>query len=348
VEYLVENAEKELVNRGITITQGRWLSTDFAGYKDASARSAVGSAVVKGPAMSGKAISFLAAFVAFVFLIPFLLSPLLGYDDVPIHMLRSFVMLIAALMVWGRSRIFVILGAAVSALFAIGFLASLFGAGASPDSVIGLCTLAAAFAVALFGAPLFRRTKVAASNSQYVYGTQPTEWGRGSGDSSRSGIWVMGLLLNRLVRIPGIYVFHGLKSPGAKRIGVEHAVTHGNSVYLIDSWIDLPAHYSWHPNRKGLAVSSKGDDGHRHTKIADAADHYRSALGPGVNVVPIIAIASGAATIGPERWSPRGVGLFTADEILTFIGDGAVGSLPTFHDRPEVRETIASTVETYG
>ncbi|MCU1435102.1 MAG: hypothetical protein JWR71_1827 [Pseudarthrobacter sp.] len=343
----MENAEKELVNRGITITQGRWLSTDFAGYKDASARSAVGSAVTKEPAMSGKAISFLAAFAAFVFLIPFLVSSLLNDDDVPIHMLRCFVMLIAAIMVWSGRRIFVILGAAVAGLFAIGSITSLLGTGAGAGGVIGLGTLAAAFAVAWFGAPLFRRTEVAVSNSQYVYGTQPTEWGRGSGDSSRSGIWVMGLLLNRLVRIPGIYVFHGLKSPGAKRNGVEHAVTHGNSVYLIDSWVDLPAHYGWHPNRKGLAVSSKGDDGHRHTKIADAADHYRSALGTGVNVVPIIAIASGAASIGPERWSPRGVGLFTADEILTFIGDGAVGSLPTFHDRPEVRETVASTVETY-
>ena len=158
----------------------------------------------------------------------------------------------------------------------------------------------------------------------------------------------MGLLLNRLVRIPGIYVFHGVKSPGAKRIDVEHAVIHGNSVYLIDSWLDLPTNYSWHPNRKGLAASSKGDDGHRHTKLADAADRYRAVLGHGVNVVPIIAIVSGTASIGPERWSPRGVGLFTADEVLRFIGDGAAESLPTFHDRPEVRELVASTIQSYG
>ncbi|MDR6416836.1 hypothetical protein [Pseudarthrobacter sulfonivorans] len=300
--------------------------------------------------MSGKAISFLAAFVAFVFLVPILLSNLLVDDDVYINVLRCLVMLIAALMVWSRRRTSVILGAAVSGLFAIGSLSRLVGAGTgtNAEGVIGLFALAAAFALAWYGAPLFRRNEIAVTPGQYVYGSQPSEWGRGSGDSSRSGIWVMGLLLNRLVRIPGIYVFHGLKSPGAKRIDVEHVVTHGNSVYLIDSWLDLPTKYGWHPNRKGLAASSKGDDGHRHTKIADAADRYRAALGRGVNVVPIIAVVSGTASIGPERWSPRGVGLFTADEVLRFIGDGAVEGLPTFHERPAVRELVASTVESYA
>jgi membrane-associated protein len=222
-----------------------------------------------------------------------------------------------------------------------------FVGGSGTKGLVGLLTLVAAFVLAWYGAPLFRKNEIAVSRGQYVYGTQPSEWGRGSGDSTRSGIWVMGLLLNRLARIPGIYVFHGLKSPGDKMIDVEHAVTHGNNVYLIDSWLDRSTNYNWHPNRKGLATSSKGDDGHRHTNIADAADRYRAALGRGVNVIPIIAIASGTASIGPERWSPRGVGLFTADEVLRFIGDGAVENLPTFRDRPEVREAVASTVEIF-
>lgn len=286
----MENAERELESRGIKITQGKWLSTDFSGHEDASPRSVEGNAVAKKPAMSGKAKTFVAAFAALVFVVPILLTNLPGGDDALVSMLRCFVMLIAALMIWSRNRIFVIFGSAVSGLFAIGSLTSLVG---------------------------------------------------GSG-------WVVSLLLNKLVRIPGIYVFHGLKSPGAKKIDVEHAVTHGNNVYLIDSWLDWSTNYSWHPNRKGLAASSKGDDGHRHTKIADAADRYRAVLGHGVNVIPVIAVASGTASIGPERWSPRGVGLFTADEVLRFIGDGAVESLPTFRDRPEVRETVASTVESYA
>ncbi|MEO8282111.1 MAG: hypothetical protein ABI568_01700 [Pseudarthrobacter sp.] len=343
----MENAEKELESRGIKITQGKWLSTDFGGYADASSRSVVGNAVAKEPPMSGKAITFVAEFAAFVFLAPILVTNLPGSDDVLVSTLRCFVLLMAALMVLGRNRIFVILGSAVSGLFAIGSLTSLVG-GSGTKGLIGLLTLAAAFALAWYGAPLFRKNEIAVSTGRYVYGMQPSEWGRGSGDSTRSGIWVMGLLLNKLVRIPGIYVFHGLKSPGAKSVDVEHAVTHGNNVYLIDSWLDLPTDYSWHPNRKGLAASSRGDDGHRHTKMADAADRYRAALGHGVNVVPIIAIASGTASIGPERWSPRGVGLFTADEVLGFIGDGAVESLPTFRDRPDVREIVASTVESYA
>jgi hypothetical protein len=343
----VENAEKELASRGIRITQGKWLSTDFSRYEGAAARSAAGNAVTKEPAMSGKAIAFVAASAAFVFLVPVLLASLPGGDDVPMVMLRCFVLLVAALMAWSRKRLFVILGCAVSGLFAVGALTSLAG-GSGTKGLIGLLSLAAAFALAWYGAPLFRKNVIAVSGDQFVYGQQPSEWGRGSSDSTRSGIWVMGLLLNRLVRIPGIYVFHGLMSPGARSLDVEHAVTHGNNVYLIDSWLDLSTSYSWHPNRKGLPASSKGDDGHRHTKMADAADRYRAVLGHGVNVIPIIAIASGTASIGPERWSPRGVGLFTADEVLGFIGDGAVESLPRFRDRPDVREVLASTVESYA
>ena len=343
----MENAEQELKGRGIKITQGKWLNTDFSVYEDASLRSVVGNAVAKEPAMSGKAITFAAAFAAFIFVVPLLLANLPGFDNVLMSMLRCFVILLAGLMTWSRKRIFVILGSAMSGLFAIGSVISLVG-GSGTNGLAGLLTIAAAFALAWYGAPLFRKNEIAVSHGQYVYGTHPSEWGRGSSDSTRSGIWVMGLLLNKLVRIPGIYVFHGLKSPGARKIGVEHAVTHGNNAYLIDSGLDRSTNYSWQRNRKGLAATSKGDDGHRHTKIADAADHYRAALGHGVNVIPIIAIASGTASIGPQRWSPRGVGLFTADEVLGFIGNGAVECLPAFRDRPEVRQTVASTVQSYG
>ena len=127
----MENAEKELDSRGITITQGKWLSTDVSGYAGASRRSAVGNAAAKEPGMSGKAKAFVAAFAAFVFLVPLLLSSLLGETNVLIHMLRCFVMLIAALMVWGGRRIFVILGAAVAGLFAVGSLTSLLGTSAA-------------------------------------------------------------------------------------------------------------------------------------------------------------------------------------------------------------------------
>lgn len=343
----MENVENELDRRRIKITQWKWLSTDFSGYDGMPNRSVVANAVVKESRMSGRAKAFIAAFVAFVFLLPTLLTNLTGDNDLPLSMLRCFVMLLAALMALSGSTLYVILGAAVSGLFAFGSLRA-FAEGASLEGMIGFFTLAAAFAVAWYSAPLFRRNKVSVSGDQYVYGDQPREWGRGSSDSTRSSIWVMGLLLNKLVKIPGIYVFHGLKSPGAKRIDVEHAVSHGNAVYLIDSWFDWPDNYSWHLNRKGKAITSKGDDGHRHTQIADAADRYRAALGPDVNVVPIMTIVAGTATIGPERWSPRGVGLFTAEELLGFIGDGAEESLPAWRDRPEVRRLLASTVVSYA
>lgn len=133
----------------------------------------------------------------------------------------------------------VILGSVVSGLFAVGSLTSP-ATGSRTNGVIGFATLAAAFTVAWYGAPLFKEKEIGASVDQYVHGMQPREWVRGSGDSTRSSIWISGLLLNRLVIIPGLYVFHGLKSPGAKRIDIEHAVSHGSTVYLIDSWLDGP------------------------------------------------------------------------------------------------------------
>ena len=194
-----------------------------------------------------------------------------------------------------------------------------------------------------FGSGWFGK-KIVLTPDQRVYGRQQTEWGRGASDSHPSDIWVVGQLLEKLTIIPGVYVFHGMKSPGSRWLDVEQAVTHGNNVYLIDPWLDLLTDYGWQVNRKGRAFAIKGDDGHRHTRIADAAERYRAALGPGVNVIPIMTIVSGKATISGERWSPRGVGLFTAEELLSFIGDASADNLSLWHDNPYVREAVVSTM----
>lgn len=342
----MENAEKELDARGIRIAQQKWFSTNFTGSAGAPARSVAGSDTARKTTLSGRATAFIALSVALVVLQPFLLVEE-GGGDIFFAMLRGVAMLVAAFMVLSRKLPFIIIGAVLAGLFALGAISSLAGE-SSIKGGIGLATLGAAFVIARYGAPLFKKNEITLSPDQHVYGMQPTKWGRGSNDSSPSGIWVMGELLNKLVRIPGVDVFHGLKSPGAKWIDVEHAVTHGDNLYLIDSWHDFPMNYNWRPNRKGLAAPSKGDDGHRHTRLADAAGHYRSVLGQSVTVIPVIAIVSGEASIGPDRWSPRGVGLFTATELMEFIGDSATDSLPAWRDNPQVREVVASTVESYA
>jgi hypothetical protein len=346
VEQPVDNAEKEVDGRGNWIAHQKWFNTNFSGNADASARAIEGSAATGKTPLSGRAIAFILLSVALVLLQPFLLMDE-GGGDILLAMLRGAAMLVAAFMICSRKLPLVIMGAVLSVLFALGSISSLTG-DSSIKGGIGLASLGAAFAIAAYGAPLFKKNETKLSPDQHVYGSQPTEWGRGSSDSSPSSIWVMGNLLNKLVKIPGTDVFHGLKSPGAKWVDVEHAVTHGKNLYLIDSWLSYPMNYNWHPNKKGLAATSKGDDGHRHTRIADAADHYRAILGQSVNVIPVIAIVSGEASIGPDRWSPRGVGLFTANELMEFIGDNAVENLPVWRDNPQVREVVASTVESYG
>jgi hypothetical protein len=323
------------------------LSTDFSGYEGSPDRSLAATPVLKKQRMSGRAKFFLILFAVFTVVLPAVLWPQLTDEDLFIGMLRCCVMLVAALMVFSKSKMPVVLGSMVSGLFVAGFLSSLLG-DSSTKGVNGLLTLAAAFALAWFGAPLFRKNKIAVSSNQFVYGEQPSEWGRGAGDSIPSSIWLMGLLLNKLVAIPGVFVFHGLKSPGARRLDVEHIATHGNTVYLIDSWSDFPTNYSWRQSSKGRVASSNGDGGDQHTRIADAADRYRAALGQGIHVIPVISVVSGKASIGPQRWSPRGVGLFTADELLGFIGDRAAEALPTQRDHPEVRDIIAASVVSYA
>lgn len=339
----MENVVKELETRGISVTGQKWQSVDFANYKDASARADAAATVKKEPSLSARVIIFLVMAVTFVFVLPYLVTSPPSEENVFVNILRAGVILVAALMVWSRNKLIAITGWVVTGLFAAGAAPSLLG-GSNTGGIAVLAGLAIAFAVGWYGAPIFKRERIVLSDGQYVYGVHPTAWGRGAGDSSLSSIWVMGLLLNKLVVIPGLYVFHGLKSPGAKRIDAEHVVTHGNNVYVIDSWSESADTYGWQINRKGHAFASKGDGGHRHTQIANAADRYRSVLGPDINVIPVMVIVSGKATIGTERWSPRGVGLFKADELLEFIGDTAVENLDSWCDNPAVRKAVAPTV----
>lgn len=177
-----------------------------------------------------------------------------------------------------------------------------------------------------------------------IFGTQWSEWGKGSGDSSPSTIWFVGHLLNKLTKIPGAAVAHRLKSPGPKKVEVDHAVIHGSNVYLIDSILSHSGGCGWYADKKGRVIAFKGHDGWNHTAIANATDEYRVLLGPSVNVVPVI-IISGKAVITGERASPRGVRMFTPEEMIKTIGDTIAGSLGDWTDNPEVRRAVIGTAK---
>lgn len=194
---------------------------------------------------------------------------------------------------------------------------------------------------------LFSRKKLAYNPGQAIYGRHDTEWGRGASDSTRSNIWVMGLLLNRLARIPGVTVFHGLKVPGSGHLyDAEHAVMIRNNVYLIDSTLrGFSSGNHWHQNKRGKWIESKGSDGWRHTNLAEISVYYRKHLGPSCNVYPVLTVMGKETHITGDPWSPMGVGLFKADDLLELLGNAAVAALSQGHDRnPEWIEAILTTV----
>lgn len=332
------NVETELDKRGINITHQEWYTSDF-GAGSRGSRTTESSSNETIAVSNTRAATFVVICAGFVIFQPFFIQ----YDDILMSVLRGLAMLTAGVMVWSKRAPLAFLGATVALVFALGSVSSLISS-STLKGVAGLVSLGLALAITAYGEPIFRKAEIKLSPDQSVYGTHPTEWGRGSYESLPSSIWVMASVLRKLVRIPGITIFHGVKSPGSKSIDVEHVVTHGNNVYLIDSWLEYPSEYNWHQNKRGTVISYKGDDGHRHTKMAKAADRYRKLLGDGVNVVPIIAIATGQPVVGPHRWSPRGVGLFNANELLEYIGNDALRSPSTWDDRPDIREKISTTV----
>ncbi|MGM9471426.1 hypothetical protein ACS5PJ_05425 [Pseudarthrobacter sp. YS3] len=343
----MDSMEAELERLGIKTPQWKWLNTGYSNYEQQPTRGS-SEQDSKRKSDSGRGLAFIVLVAGFLSLMG-LLGPAQdsGESALFLNVSRGAAMLMAALFIWTGGKVLVVIGSVVASLFVAASVWSLTNGNVS-SAVVMLLGLASAVGIGWFGAPIFKAGEIVLAPGQRLYGMQPTEWGRGAGDSTRSSIWVIGFLLNKLVRIPGVYIFHGLKSPGGRRLDVEHAVTHGSNVCLIDSWFGHDTNYEWATNRRGRAILVKGDDGHRHTAIADAAERYRAVLGQDVKVIPLITIASGTAIISGGRWSPRGVGLFTAVDVISFIGDAAAENLRTWHDRPDVRSAIAPTVSRFG
>jgi hypothetical protein len=205
----------------------------------------------------------------------------------------------------------------------------------------------------------------APASGQRVYGDRQvtSPWGRGSGDSSVSNIWMSEALINMLTVIPGVTVFHRLRAPGTPRkplntkFPIEHAVLHGSTVYLID-----PNALYW--PRDSLRWTQKGNGRYglgpkayysrNHEGLVDGARRFMTL--PGVQrVVPILGMnttplsgmdSSHNPPISNElRWSPQGVGLFTINEMIDFISSSIIRALPSWQDNPELRTAMIDLQE---
>jgi hypothetical protein len=188
--------------------------------------------------------------------------------------------------------------------------------------------------------------------AQRVYGAQVTSpHGRGAGSEGTpvSEIWMTAALLNMLTQMPGVTVFHRLRAPGTPRITlntrfpIEHAVLHGSTVYLIDPtiiyWKSLSLEWVQKPNgRYGIGHPPRWS--HNHEGLVDGARRFAAV--PGVErVVPLFVMYNRDEPIPAEvRWSPQGVGLFTPNEMMEFVGSDIRDSLPSWRDDPQLREAM--------
>lgn len=124
-------------------------------------------------------------------------------------------------------------------------------------------------------------------------------------------------LLELLMEIPGVNVFHGLRFPGSTSADVDHAVVHGDIVYLIDSKQYRPGVYSWGSGRE-IVNGSAGSGFANH--MAAAREGYWHILEGKARVHALVIVHGRGATIGPRAVQDE-VRLTSAQWALAFIGD---------------------------
>lgn len=139
-------------------------------------------------------------------------------------------------------------------------------------------------------------------------------------------------LLNLLLKIPGVTIYHGLRFPGSATADVDHAVVHGRRVFLIDSKQYRSGEYRWLKESDGWSpVAENGwqtqqevikGGGHEYNNSMWAAEKsYREMLGSKVFVSSIVMVHGKDIRIDdPGDDSPSGVKLCTADYAMGLIG----------------------------
>jgi len=149
-----------------------------------------------------------------------------------------------------------------------------------------------------------------------------SKYGQKAVDAGVQGEESTATLLNYLLKIPGTNIFHGLRFPGSENADVDHAVTHGNMVYLIDSKQWRWGEYEWLCVKNGdEIIRSDGYGRGKRNHMDTAAARYKEILGPGIDVVPLVVMHGGNVKIGKNRTSCTGVTLLTANEAMELIGN---------------------------
>ncbi|MET3774292.1 NERD domain-containing protein [Arthrobacter nitrophenolicus] len=173
------------------------------------------------------------------------------------------------------------------------------------------------------------------------------KYGQGRAEAGARGEISTALLLELLLRIPGVTVYHGLQFPGNDDADVDHAVAFRNIVYLLDSKLYRWGQYEWSTTgEKDLIVRSDGYGRGTANWMHVAAHGYQRLLGPHVEIVPMVLIHGRKVSVGHRSVSSRGVHMLTAGEAMERIGNTIHGALEIGQDNPSVREALARKLKT--
>lgn len=148
-------------------------------------------------------------------------------------------------------------------------------------------------------------------------------------------------LLEMLLSVPGLVIFHRIGVPGL-RAAVDHAVACGNLVYLLDS-VDLGGGmWEWaRGNRDALVPTFRGSKP-RALPLHRAADELRTLLGPDIEVVPIVVVHGARTAPGGSSLSRHDVHLVAAGATMERIGNTCAYGLAGATPPPQVQETLRS------
>lgn len=174
-------------------------------------------------------------------------------------------------------------------------------------------------------------------------------FGAGNVEAGAQGEESTAALLELLLGIPGTAVFHGLQFPGNTDADVDHAVSHGNTVFLLDSKLYRWGTYEWRSSgERDLIVRTDGYGASRSNRMHVAADGYRYLLGPQVEVIPLVMIHGRNTAIGSFSMSQHGVHMATADQAMERIGNTFAFAMEFWQDNPTVRAALASKLKAPG
>lgn len=131
-----------------------------------------------------------------------------------------------------------------------------------------------------------------------------------------------GDVLESLLKIPGVRIFHGLRFPGNATNDVDHAVIYGNKVALVESKLWNSGEYAW--NNRGEIVRDGGyRDINATTQFPLAVKKYANAL-PDARVGGFLLIHSktpdGVFTDNTYFEAASGIGIVTPQMAIETIG----------------------------